>query len=45
MHILVLQLDSEETAELRHEFQIVDSDNSGFIEVDELRETIKKSGA
>ena len=45
MHILVLQLDSKETAELRHEFQLVDNDNSGFIEAAELRDTIKKSGA
>lgn len=44
MHILVLQLDHKETAELRHEFQNVDKDNSGFIEIDELRETLMKSG-
>lgn len=40
MHMLVLQLDAEETAELRHEFKIVDTDNSGFIEKNELMEAI-----
>jgi Ca2+-binding EF-hand superfamily protein len=28
---------------LRHEFKIVDTDNSGFIEKSELRDTIEKS--
>ena len=43
MHMLVLQLDADETAELRHEFKIVDTDNSGFIEKNELMEAISKS--
>ena len=45
MNILVKHLDSKQLQELQHEFEKIDDDKSGFLEFDEIKSVIEKSGS
>lgn len=45
MNILVKHLDSKQLSELQHEFEKIDDDKSGFLEFDEIKAVIEKSGS
>jgi Ca2+-binding EF-hand superfamily protein len=45
MNVLVKHLDSKQLSDLQHEFEKIDEDRSGFLEFDEIKVVIEKSGS
>ena len=43
LNVFVKMLSSKDVEELRSEFQKIDTDNSGFIELQELEQSLKKA--